>query len=92
MAVGEAHWQNGMVERHIGVFKNSIDRLIAEDTTSFPDDASVAAHVAGLQKLILETAQNKDSFGRYGGSSLSQWMTGRRDNREQRGPRPRPLG
>ena len=36
MCAGQAHWQNGMVERHIGVFKNIIDRLITEDITSFP--------------------------------------------------------
>ena len=78
MCAGQAHWQNGMVERHIGVFKNIIDRLIAEETTDLPNDAPTAAHVAGLQKLVLETAQNKNAFGRYGGSSPSQWTTGRR--------------
>ena len=33
MCAGQAHWQNGMVERHIGVFKNIIDKLIAEEAT-----------------------------------------------------------
>merc|ERR1712051_41688 len=78
MCDGQSHWQTGMVERHIGVFKKMIDHLIIEDTTSFPEDAEVDAHVAALQKLVLETAQNKNAFGRYGGSSPSQWMTGRR--------------
>jgi hypothetical protein len=31
-----------------------------------------------LQTLVTETIQIKNDFGRYGGSSPSQWMTGRR--------------
>ena len=69
MCAGQARWQNGMVERHIGVFKRIIVRLIAEEGTCSPKMPPMAAHVAGLQKLVLETAQHKNAFGRYGGSS-----------------------
>ena len=31
MAVGEAHWQNGIVERHIGTFRELINKLLLED-------------------------------------------------------------
>ena len=37
--------------------ENIIDRLVAEETTDLPNDDPTAAHVAGLQKLVLETAQ-----------------------------------
>ena len=31
MAVGEAHWQNGIVERHIGTFREMLNKLMLED-------------------------------------------------------------
>ena len=31
MAVGEAHWQNGIVERHIGTFRELLKKLLLED-------------------------------------------------------------
>ena len=31
MATGEAHWQNGMVERHIGTFRELFSKLLLED-------------------------------------------------------------
>ena len=32
MAAGEAHWQNGIVERHIGAFREHFSKLQLEDT------------------------------------------------------------
>ena len=32
MAAGEAHWQNGIVERHIGTFRELFSKLLLEDT------------------------------------------------------------
>ena len=31
MAAGEAHWQNGIVERHIGTFREMLNKLMLED-------------------------------------------------------------
>ena len=32
MAACEAHWQNGIVERHIGTFRELFNKLLLEDT------------------------------------------------------------
>ena len=71
MCAGEAHWQNGVVERHIGTFKRIFDKLLMdwnhEDTAQVevPDDESI-------QRLVTELCQVKNDFGKYGGSSPSQ--------------------
>ena len=31
MAAGEAHWQNGVVERHIGTFRSLLERILLDD-------------------------------------------------------------
>ena len=76
MCAGQAHWQNGVVERHIGVFKGTLDKLLLDPANEFPGDQAPSEDE--IQALISETTQIKNDFGRYGGSSPSQWMTGRR--------------
>jgi hypothetical protein len=76
MCAGQAHWQNGIVERHIGVFKSTLDKLLLEKGESPQEHDGGELEV--LQVLVNETTQIKNDFGRYGGSSPSQWMTGRR--------------
>ena len=75
MCAGEAHWQNGIVERHIGVFNTILDRLLLEKEAEID---SGSAYVNILDNLASECTQIKNDCGRYGGSSPSQWMTGRR--------------
>ena len=41
MAAGEAHWQNGVVERHIGTFRNLFDKLLLDDTFDGATNQSV---------------------------------------------------
>ena len=36
MAVGEAHWQNGIVARHIGKFREMLSKLFLEDILKVP--------------------------------------------------------
>ncbi len=33
MTTGEAHWQNGIVERHVGTFRELFNKLLLEDDT-----------------------------------------------------------
>ena len=30
MCAGQAHWQNGIVERNIGIFKTTLDKLLLD--------------------------------------------------------------
>ena len=36
MAAGEAHWQNGIVEHHIGTFRELLNKLLLEDVLNVP--------------------------------------------------------
>ena len=36
MAAGESHWQNGIVERHIGTFRELLNKLLLEDVLKVP--------------------------------------------------------
>ena len=36
MAVGEVHRQNGIVERHIGTFREMLSKLFLEDVLKVP--------------------------------------------------------
>ena len=36
MAAGKAHWQNGIVERHIGTFREMLCKLLLEDVLKVP--------------------------------------------------------
>ena len=72
MAAGEAHFQNGVVERHIGTFRNTLESL-----RNGLGDKAVADH---FQHYVTETCIVKNQNGRYGGYSPSQWLTGRTHN------------
>ena len=45
MAAGEAHWQNGIVERHIGTFRELLSKLMEEDTFEGATLQSIVDHV-----------------------------------------------
>ena len=70
MAVGEAHWQNGIVERHIGTFRELLKKLILEDVFEGASNQSVVDQVCEL----------KNRNGSYNGTSPSQWFLGRSRN------------
>ena len=67
MAAGEEHWQNGIVERHIGTFRELFSQLLLEDTFEGATLQSVVDHAC--------EAQNRN--GSYNGTSPSQWFLGR---------------
>ena len=67
MAAREAHWKNGVVERHIGTFRELLSKLLLEDIFEGTDNQSVVDHVCA--------AKNRN--GSYNGTSPSQWMLGR---------------
>ena len=67
MAAGEAHWQNGIVERHIGTFRELLSKLLLEDMFEGADYPSVVDHVT----------EAKNRNGTYNGTSPSQWMLGK---------------
>ena len=64
MAAGEAHWQNGIVERHIGTFRELLKTLLLEDVFEGATNQSVVDQVC--------EANNRN--GSYNGTSPSQWF------------------
>ena len=67
MAAGEAHWQNGIVERHIGTFRELLNKLLLED----------AFESATNQSVVDSVCEAKNRNGTYTGSSPSQWLLGK---------------
>ena len=67
MAAGEAHWQNGIVERHIGTFRELLNKLLLED----------AFESATNQSVVDSVCEAKNRNGTYNGSSPSQWLLGK---------------
>ena len=67
MAAGEAHWQNGIVERHIGTFRELLSKLMEEDTFEG----------ATLQSIVDHACKAKNRNGSYNDISPSQWFLGR---------------
>ena len=67
MAAGEAHWQNGIVERHIGTFRELFSKLLLEYTFEG----------ATLPSVADQTCEAKNRNGSYNGTSPSQWFLGR---------------
>ena len=70
MAAGEAHWQNGIVERHIGTFREMLSKLFLEDVFESADNQTTVDHVC----------ESKNRLGSYNGTSPSQWLLGRTRN------------
>ena len=67
MAAGEAHWQNGIVERHIGTFRELLNKLMLEDSFEGADN----------QTIVDSVCEAKNRNGTYNGTSPSQWLLGR---------------
>ena len=67
MAAGEAHWQNCIVERHIGTFRELLSNMMEEDTFES----------ATLQSIVDHACEAKNRNGSYNGTSPSQWFLGR---------------
>ena len=72
MAAGEAHFQNGVVERHIQTFRRTLENLRNE-----VGDEVISNH---FEHYVKETCIIKNQNGKYGGYSPSQWLTGRTHN------------
>ena len=70
MAAGEAHWQNGIVERHIGTFRELLKKLLLEDVFEG----------ATNQSVVDQVCEAKNRNGSYNGTSPSQWFLGRTRN------------
>ena len=49
MAAGEARWQNGVVERHIGTFRELLSKLLLEDVFEGADNQSIVDHVCAAK-------------------------------------------
>jgi len=63
---GEAHWQLGIVERHIKTATELIQKLILDSPST-----------SRLQEIVDSAAEAKNSFGHYGGFSPAQWQLAR---------------
>ena len=64
---GEAHWQLGIVERHIGTFKDSLAKLFLEDCNG----------TLSPQELVDLALEAKNFHASHGGHSPASWMLGR---------------
>ena len=67
MSAGEARWQSGIVERHIGTFRALFNKLLEED----------AFAGASNQSVVDAVCEAKNQHGSYNGTSPSQWFIGR---------------
>ena len=67
ISAGEAHWQNGLVERHIGTFREMLNKLMLEDVFEGADN----------QTFVDDFCEAKNRNGSYNGTSPSQWLLGR---------------
>ena len=70
MAAGEAHWQNCIVERHIGTFRELLKKLLLEDVFEG----------ATNQNVVDQVCEAKNRNGSYNGTSPSQRFLGRTRN------------
>ena len=55
MVTGEAHWQNGIVERHIGTFRELLSKLFLEDTFEGATNQSIADSVTEAKTALAHT-------------------------------------
>ena len=70
MAVGEAHWQYGIVERHIGTVRQLLNKLMLEDTFEG----------AETQAVVDQTCEATHRNGSHNVTSPSQLFLGRSRN------------
>ena len=61
---GEAHWQNGIVERHIGTLKMIAKKLLLDDLYAG----------MGPENVLDAACNSKNVNGSYGGYSPIQWF------------------
>ena len=60
MAAGEAHWQNVIVERRIGTFRELLSKLLLEDVFEDAGNQSIVDHVrAAKTAMALTTAPHR---------------------------------
>ena len=64
---GEAHWQLGIVERHIGTLKDTLEKMMLEDC-----NANITP-----QELVDMACEAKNFCASHGGFSPANWMLGR---------------
>eukprot|EP00974_Lingulodinium_polyedra_P120234 11174200-Lingulodinium_polyedra.AAC.1 len=76
MVVGEARWQNVVVECRIHTFKRTYDECYCPgaETTQLATGQSAFNQAT---RLVLEVCQVQNYVGKYGGASPHQWMIGR---------------
>lgn len=70
MVVGETHWQNGIVERHIGRWRDMLSKVFLEGVFEGADNQTTVDHIC----------ESKNRIGSYNGASSSQWLLGRTRN------------
>ena len=52
MAAGEAHWQNGIVERRIGTFRELLNKLLLEDSFEGADNQTIVDSVCEAETAM----------------------------------------
>ena len=62
MAAGEAHWQNGIVERHIGTFREMLGKLFLEDVFEDADNQTTVDHVCESKNRVGSTLADPTRF------------------------------
>ena len=67
MVGGEAHWQLGIVGRHIGTLKDTLNKLYLEDCNG----------PLSAQELVDLALEAKNFASTHGGYSPANWMLGR---------------
>ena len=73
MAAGEAHWQNGIVERHIGTFRELLSKLLLEDMSEGADYQSVVEHVTEAKIAMEPTTAPHRANGCWESQDTHSW-------------------
>ena len=65
MAAGEAHWQNGVVERHIGSFRKLLNKVRLEDVFEGADNQTIVDNVCETQIKMDPTTEPRPVNGSW---------------------------
>ena len=70
MAAGEAHWQNGIVERHIGTFREMLNKLMLEDVFEGADNQTFVDNVCETKTAMAQTTALHQANGFWVGLDI----------------------
>ena len=74
MAAGEAHWQNGVVERHIGTFRTPFNKLLMDDTYEGATNQSIVDATCEAKNSMVPTMVRLQFNGLLDAPGIHWWV------------------